>query len=395
MKPLRNRLFLAVALGHMMTDIFNSAGPVLIVFLSVPLGLTNAQVGLAASLYALGGSVGQPLFGWLGDRFGNRWLSGVGVAWVAGFMALTTIVARRGTFAWVLVPYALAAFGSAAFHPTGVASAADSVLRRAATATAVFFLFGQIGLATGPVLAGFLLERIGLLGVQLLALVAIPVVALVLTAPHAAGQHGHSHPPATGEMAVEQRGRIAWGAIVVLAVLAAARSWAQLGTVNFLPKLFQEKGWDPTAYGAITGTMWFASAILGVLAGQAADRWGRRQVLFGAMFAAVLPLYLLPLTNNWLAFPLALLAGGLTGAPHSIIVVIVQALLPGRKAMASGIALGFIFAMGAVANLGIGWLADLWTLPVAMQLGAGMALLSAVLALVLPPTRKGVAHAET
>ncbi|MFQ5421860.1 MAG: MFS transporter, partial [Anaerolineae bacterium] len=304
MTILKNRLFLAVALGHTTTDIFNSAGPVLIVFLSLSLGLSNAQIGLAAALYTVAGSVGQPLFGWLGDRFGNRWLSGVGVLWVAGFMTLATVTAASGQFLWVLIPYTLAALGSAAFHPTGVASAGGTSAGRAATTTAMFFLFGQIGLASGPVLGGALLEHRGLAGLQMLALLAVPVSVFLLTAPHAGG-HATLRAKGSEAPAPTPGRKIAWGALIVLAVLSATRSWAQLGTVNFLPKLFQNKGWDPTAYGAITGAMWFASAIMGVLAGQAADRWGRRQVIFTAMVASAVPLYLLPLADGWSAFPLA------------------------------------------------------------------------------------------
>jgi len=229
------------------------------------------------------------------------------------------------------------------------------------------------------------LEYVGVRGLQILALGAAPVILFMLTAPF---------PPPTRRAAKKSVAasdglqKTAWGAIFILALLSAARSWAQLGTINFIPKLFQDKGWAPTAYGAITGVMWFASAILGVLAGQAADRWGRRKVVFTAMTVSTLPLFFLPLSEGWIAFPLALLAGGLTGAPHSIIVVVAQSLLPGHKAMVSGLTLGFIFGMGAVASLSIGWLADVWTLPTAMQLSAGMALLSALLALVLPQTRE-------
>lgn len=381
MTVLRNRLFLAVAMGHTSVDILNSAGPVLLAFLSIPMGLTNAQLGLAASVYTFAASLAQPLFGWLADRYGSRWLAAPSVAWMAGFMVLTTLAARSGQFIWLLIPYVLSAFGSAAFHPVGTMNAGLATTQRVATATAMFFLFGQIGLASGPVLGGFILDQAGLAGLRLLALALAPVILLMVTthfpvasAPAAAGPAGDAR-------------RTAWGAIAILALLTVCRSWAQIGTVTFLPKLFQDKGWDATSYGAITGAMWLASAVAGVLAGQVADRWGRRQIVSLAMLAAVVPLYLLPLANNWVAFPLAMLAGGLSGAPHSIIVVIAQALLPGRKAMASGLTLGFIFGMGAVASLGIGWLADLWNLASAMQVAAGMALVGALLALALPSTR--------
>lgn len=373
-----------MALGHTTVDIFNSSGPVLIVFLSLPLGLSNAQVGLAASLYAFAGSLSQPLFGWLADRYGSRWLAGPSVAWQVGFIVLATVTARSGGFVWLLIPYVLAAFGSGALHPAGTMNAGAVEQRQAATGTALFFLFGQIGLASGPVLGGFLLDQAGLRGMQFLGLVAVPVVLFMLAT---------SYPVVHVARRVEstvRRQQIAWGAIALLALLTVCRSWAQIGTVTFLPKLFQEKGWDPTSYGAITGAMWLASAFSGVLAGRLADRWGRRLVVFLTMLAAVVPLFILPLTDNWVAFPVALLVGGLSGAPHSIVVVIAQDLLPGRRAMASGLTLGFIFSMGAVASLGIGWLADLWNLTAALQVGAGMALLAALLALALPGTRQTV-----
>ncbi|HEY85297.1 MAG TPA: MFS transporter [Chloroflexi bacterium] len=388
MNILRNRLFLAVALGHTTIDIFNSAGPVLIVFLSVSMGLSNAQIGLAVSLYALAGSISQPVFGWLGDQYGHRWLAGLGLAWTAGFMVLATVLAQSGDFLWLLIPFTLASLGSGAFHPVAVTSAGAVSIKRVATATALFFLFGQMGLAAGPLIGGIVLDYVGIKGLQLLALGALPIILFVLTAPYLPPARRAARKAAATVAKTVVAQKTAWGAISVLALLAAARSWAQLGTINFVPKLFQDKGWDPAAYGAITGVMWFASAILGVLAGQAADRWGRRKVMSIAMFAAAIPLFFLPLSDGWLAFVLALLAGGLTGAPHSIIVVVSQSLLPGRKAMASGLTLGFIFGTGAAASLSIGWLADTRSLPVAMQLGAGAALLSALLALVLPQTRE-------
>ncbi len=392
MKVLRNRLFLAVALGHTTVDTFNNTGPVLIAFLSVPLGLSNAQIGLAASLYTIGGSVSQPIFGWLADKYGSRWLAGIGVFWLLSFMFLTTVAASLGEFIWVLIPYALAAFGSAVYHPVAVATASEVHKEQEATSTAFFFFFGQLGLAGGPLLAGFLLQRVGLLGIQWMAIGFAPIVLFILTAPFPKGKRHQPVDVSTGEVIPSEA--IRWGALVVLAIIIGARSWAQLGTITFLPKLFQEKGWEPTAYGAITGAMWFSAAILGVLAGNAADRWGRRKVIFWTLAGSAVPLYLLPLADGWPAFVLALLAGGLLGAPHSILVVVAQAILPGKKAMASGLTLGYMFAMGAVANLGIGWLADQWVLSTAMQLGAGMSLLGALLAIILPRTKTSIISAE-
>ncbi len=390
MSIFRNRLFMAAGLGHMVLDIFNSSSPVLIAFLSVPMGLSNTLVALAVGTYQFAGAFGQPIFGWLADRHGNRWMMGLSVSWTVGFLVLAIFIAQTGLFWLFLIPFALASFGSASFHPIGTKYAALTATRKAATATAFFFLFGQFGLATGPLLTGAILDRVGTMGLPVFALFTIPLLLFVLTTPLPAPATIPGLDEPVSPKAPRTAEKIAWGSIIMLILNTFFRSWAQIGTIAFIPKLFQDKGWAPTTYGAILTTMWIASAISGVLAGNAADRWGRRQVVFIVMMLATVPLFLLPVTNNALVFVLALLVGGLTGAPHSIIVVVAQAMMPGKQATASGLILGLIFGLGAFATLGIGWLADLWTLERALQLGALMALLAAVTALALPSTRTQV-----
>jgi FSR family fosmidomycin resistance protein-like MFS transporter len=386
MSLFRSKLYLAVTLGHFTIDIFNSMGPVLVTFLSVSLALTAAQIGLALGLYQLLAAVTQPLFGWLTDKVGSRWLGSISIAWTVGFLVLSVLLAQSGSFLLFLIPFCLAAVGSGAFHPQGAMHAANTVTGRAATATAVFFLFGQGGLAGGPVLGGLILDHIGLTGIYILAFLTLPVLLFIAYAMRDASAL-HLFRPTEGQTFIPGQ-HLRLGAIALLAVLVGLRSWAFLGTVNFLPKIFQDMGWDATAYGSITGTFWMASAISGVLAGGLADRWGRRQVVFVTLLLGSMPLYFLPLYNGWQAFPLAIVSGGLLGASHSILVVIAQSLVPGRKAFATGITLGYLFGVGALAAWGIGKLADIWSLSSIIQAGAGIGILSALLALALPTTRE-------
>jgi FSR family fosmidomycin resistance protein-like MFS transporter len=79
-------------------------------------------------------------------------------------------------------------------------------------------------------------------------------------------------------------------------------------------------------------------------------------------------------------------AGALTGATHSIIVVLAQRFLPNRMAFASGLILGFLFTSGALGTLLTGYLADLWGFPAVFHLNAAIALTAAVLALSLQKT---------
>lgn len=386
---LRNKLFMAVTVAHLVIDIFNSMGSVVVTFLSIPLALSTAQIGLALSSYSLLAAITQPLFGWLTDKWGSRWLGPGSVAWTISFMALAVFMAQSTqNFVLFMIPFTLASIGSGAFHPLATMHSTNAILSQAAMATGMFFLFGQTGLASGPFLGGLILDHVGPGGIYTLAALTIPfIIFMAYAMRHTSirlptrSHHSDINLPPT---------KVRWGAIALLALIAGLRSWVALGTVNFLPKMFQDMGWDATAYGLITGSYWMASGVTGVMAGGLADRWGRRQVVCVTMLLGSLPIYFLPLNNSWIAFVLAILVGGLTGASHSILVVIAQALLPGRQAFASGVALGYLFGVGAVAAWVIGALADVWGLNPVIQAGAGVGVVVALLALFLPSTRETV-----
>jgi FSR family fosmidomycin resistance protein-like MFS transporter len=303
-------------------------------------------------------------------------------------MALSIWVAQTHNFILFFLCFNISALGVGAFHPQGTMHAGTTFIRRAATATAVFFLFGQSGLSSGPILAGVMLENVGAVGITLLACFTLPLVFFMATTMRHTATHHHTSPQKTGITKSNSAQNIRWGAIGLLALILGLRSWVFMGTVSFLPKLFQSMGWDAVGYGSITSVFWLSSGVAGVIAGQLADRWGRRPVVFGTLLAGSIPLFFLPLNNGWIAFPLAIAVGGLLGASHSITVVIAQALLPGRKALASGLTLGYIFGTGAIAAAAIGSLADVWGLTPVIQAGALVGLAAALLALFLPTTRE-------
>lgn len=389
----RKPVFLAVVVGHFTLDIFNSAGPILVTFMNKPMGLTSFQHGLALGTYQILSALMLPVFGWLADKLGSRWLGPGSVAWTIGFLTLSLAVAQlTNNFVFFIAPFVLASLGSSAFHPLGTKHASDESLQRAATGTAIFFLFGQAGLASGPLLTGLILDSVGLFGVYGLAVIAGPVIifmsyAMRTTYPEPAATTSGLGQTATVGYRTVDRESIPWRVIGLLALLVGLRSWTTIGTASFLPKLFQDMGWSPTAYGAITSSYWLASAIMGVLAGQWADRWGRRPVIFVTLLTGSVALYFLPLNSGWLAFPLALLSGGLLGASHSILVVIIQSLVPGRKGFTSGVALGYIFGVGAIGVWNEGWLADIWGLNLVIQASSALTVMAALLILFLPATR--------
>jgi FSR family fosmidomycin resistance protein-like MFS transporter len=377
----RSRLFLAVVAGHFAVDVLNSTGPVLLAVLSVPLGLSYGQIGLALTLYTMAGSLSQPICGWLADRFRGRpaALAGVGVTWM-----IACYVAVAFTQSWeLLLPFfLLASIGSGLFHPIGTTSAATSQRARAASATSLFFFCGQLGLAVGPVLGGLLFGAGGNLGMLPLCAAALLPAGLLLTAPAPAPAPAVS--PRDTRAAARTRRAIGMAAAAFVG-LVALRSSIQASYTAFLPTLFAGRGWDSAAYGALSGAFMLSAAVGQLATGELADRYGMRVVTVWPLLLGV-PAGLLCLWSSTpaAAFVAAGLAGFLLGGQHSILVLHAQRLLPARQGFASGLILGFTFAAGGIGTWLGGLAADSFGLLAVMQAITLLGLPAAALAITLP-----------
>src|SRR5687768_13500130 len=192
MPLLFDALFSSVALSHFMVDIFNSSRPVLLTYL----GLSETQIAWISTIYIWASALTQPLFGWISDRVGPRWLAAGGVLWMTVFFSGAVFLPGAGGLLCLII----AALGSSSFHPVGTVQATlqgrNHLAGRETTATSLFFTAGQLGHFIGPILTGLLLARLGLPAMVILPIISIPI-GLALAYQLRAN---HPHPkPAQGD----------------------------------------------------------------------------------------------------------------------------------------------------------------------------------------------------
>lgn len=370
-----DRIFSFISLSHFMVDTFNASRPVLLTYL----GLSESQIALFSTIYIWASALTQPIFGWISDRTGPRWLAAGGVLWMTVFYSLA--LALPGNLG--LGSLIIAALGSSAFHPVGAVQATlrgrEFLKGRETTSTSLFFTAGQLGHFAGPIITGLLLAYLKVPGMYILPLISIPIGLSLMY--QLKDNHPHPQPVKT---VISRRNRAGLAFILLLMVVAALQSWAQANMVNLIPKYIKDLGQSATIYGSMAGLFMGGSALGNMIGGHFADRFPKRFVAALALLFSAVPIFMISRIgwSGWL-YVLVPLAGAGTGAVHSIMVVLAQRIIPGGMALASGLILGFIFSSGALGLLYTGHLAELYGFPYVLVLTTGMVLVASPLALLL------------
>ncbi|MBK8429882.1 MAG: MFS transporter [Chloroflexi bacterium] len=359
----RQRDYWAVGLNHFAVDVLNGGRNLIIALLAVALLLTNEQVALVALVYNIGNALSQPLFGLLADKVGPRWLVIGGMGWMMLFAGLAAVASD-----WLaLAAITCMGLGSGAFHPAGTMVASHVAAPQRARATSVFFFMGQMGLFVGPIVVGMALDTWGRPGFGVIALLA--AVALISGwqwVVNPAHEAAVAPAPAPAE-ATTVRPRPRLTLVLPLLLTLVGYSTINVTMLTFMPKLLTERAYDMSYVGWLAGVFMLCAAVGGTVGGVLADKYGGRWVILGGLLTCIVPLYLaIPATGVWQVLGLGV-AGFFSGMPHSVLVLLVQGLLPARRALASGLVLGAMFFGGAVGSYAIGLAADSVGLELAMQ----------------------------
>jgi len=379
------RLLSFLALGHMVIDINQGSFPVILPFLKDALNLSYAATGLIVLAANITSSLIQPLFGYLADKTARRWLLPISVLFSAvglGFLGLAP------SYGAVLALVVITGFCVAAYHPECYRTATAVAGDRKATGVSIFSTGGNIGIALGPPLLTVLLTTYGLPG-SLGMLVPGLLVAALLTA--VLPRLSAPAPTVARDRASAAGAQTMVGAMSLLILVVAIRSWTQLGFTTFMPFYWRDVlHGDPRLVGTLLAVFLGAGAIGTLADGPVADRVGVRcYVVSVFLLATPLAVGFLFVRSGTLVFVLLALLGFVLVSTFTVSVVLGQAYLPRNPGMASGLIVGFAIGAGGIGASALGWVADHWGLTAALGISAVMPLAGFLVALFLPDPKTG------
>ncbi len=388
----KNVTLWSLTLGHFCTDMLAGAMPIAIgLYLKEALGLSLAQTGFLLSMYALTSSLTQPFFGYFSDRYGGRWFAVGGVLWLAILQGIVGFMPNYGS---ALVVTALAGFGSAAFHPQGASGANAAAGANKNAGVAMFMLGGNTGFAVGPLLAALFLGWLGVHGTAVLGLITLMIVPMLYFLTGQAQSTNTTKKSANWK--IELNPVFTTTAVVALILVMSLRAWSQQSFSSFLPQYFVDMAnFSKAEASALSSVMLVGLAFGTLTGGMLADRIGANRVMAISMLLNAPLMAAMFLLGDIRAFWLAPFLGFVSGAAWPPMLVLAQSLFHKNAGVGSGVALGFVFAIGGIGLQLTGWLAEPEHLGfyTAMLWLAVVPILTAVLVLFLPSNVKSRSQA--
>ena len=375
--------------GHGVTDLNQGVLPMMLAYLQPVLAMSQFQVGFAMLIFNVSSSVIQPLFGIFSDRVRLPWLIPLGCLLAGLGISLTGVIPN---YPLLLAAVLISGLGIAAYHPEGSKFARYSSGGSKATGMAVFSIGGNLGFAAGPVLASVLITVGGLKGsLGLLVFNGSMALLLWISLSAIAGTEKvynmHNDPGRIAELkkAFQIKSKKVIVPFSLLTAIIILRSWVHFGMVTYLPQYYVNYLGRSEGYAATLTTLFLLAGAGGTLvAGPVADRIGLRNVILISMALMAPLMYWFTVADGYWVMILVAMLGFAVVSTFAITVVFGHELLPYNVGLASGITMGFGIGMGGVGTAALGWVADVWGLPMVFHVMIFLPLLAFFLTFFLP-----------
>ncbi len=374
------KVLLLLSSGHLVTDLYQGALPVILPFLKAKLLLSYTATGVILLVGSLTSSVIQPLFGYISDRKEKPLLLPLGCLGAGLGFAMLSFPER---FSLVVPLVVLSGLGIASYHPEGFRTAHFFTGEKKVTGMSIFSVGGNLGFAIGPLLTLFVIQTYGFDRLPVMIAPALIFVVVILTFWHTiaiprSGDRGTE----VQKGATSQRGH--WFPLLMLIAVVVMRSWIQVGLLTYIPFYYIDYLKGDALQAGILVTTFLTGGAIGTLAGAPlADRWGHKRYLILSMFLCSLLMPLFFVTEGFLFFVVLFILGMILISTFSVTIVMAQHLLPQRLGVASGLMAGFAIGTGGICVTLLGVIADYFGVPAALQAITALPVIGLLLTLML------------
>jgi FSR family fosmidomycin resistance protein-like MFS transporter len=387
-------VILSLSFCHLLNDMMQSLVPALYPILKTSYGLSFSQVGLITLAFQCTASMLQPVVGLYTDRHPQPYSLTAGISLTLIGLLL---MSRASTYPAILLAAMLIGMGSSIFHPEASRVARMAAGGRYGLAQSLFQVGGNIGSASGPLLAAFVVVPRGQSSIAWFSAAALIAIFVLLLVGGWYARHRARPVPRTQTTALVSataprqhalpRKKVIQAVVILVALLFSKNVYsASLG--SYYTFYLMDKFNLPVQMAQFYLFAFLVGIVVGTLAGGAVgDRVGRIPVMWFSILGALPFALVLPHANLFWTGILAVLIAMIMASAFSAILVYAQELMPGRVGLAAGMFYGFSFGLGGLGAAALGKLADVTSITTVYRLCPFLLLLGLLVAFL--PRRPG------
>jgi FSR family fosmidomycin resistance protein-like MFS transporter len=394
-------IILSLSFCHLLNDLMQSLVPALYPILKSSYGLSFSQIGLITLAFQFTASMLQPVVGLYTDRHPQPYSLTVGIGLTLVGLLL---MSRASTYPAILIAATLIGMGSAIFHPEASRVARMAAGGRYGLAQSLFQVGGNIGSASGPLLAAFVVVPHGQPSIAWFSGAALIAIFVLLRVgnwyAHRTPARQGPRPPAAALVSATAPRRRALprrkviGAVAILVALLFSKNVYSASLSSYYTFYLIDRFHLSIQAAQLYLVAFLVGIVVGTIAGGAVgDRVGRKPVMWFSILGALPFALLLPYANLFWTGVLAVLIAMIMASAFSAILVYAQELLPGRVGLAAGLFYGFSFGLGGLGAAALGKLADLTSITTVYRLCPFLLLLGLLTAFL--PRRPGAPSMES
>jgi MFS transporter, FSR family, fosmidomycin resistance protein len=357
-------IILSLSFCHLLNDMMQSLVPALYPVLKDNYALSFSQVGLITLAFQFTASMLQPVVGIYTDKKPQPYslMAGMGFTLVGLLM-----MSRAHSYPMILISAALIGMGSSVFHPEASRVARMAAGGRYGLAQSLFQMGGNLGQASGPLLAAFIVVPRGQSSIVWFSAAALVAMTILFQVGHwyrarraysqSAGRKAKGH--ATTAPHGLSKGRVVV-TVGILVMLLFSKNVYQASLGSYFTFYLIDKFHLSVQAAQFYLFAFMIGIVVGLLlGGWVGDKIGRIPVIWFSILGALPFALMLPHANLFWTGVLAVTVAMIMASAFSAILVYAQELMPGRVGLVGGMFFGFSFGLGGLGAAALGRLADM------------------------------------
>jgi FSR family fosmidomycin resistance protein-like MFS transporter len=368
----KNLQLIAVSTGHFTNDFYMNLIPPILFAFSSSMGLSLTQQSMIAFVIIVGGSLFQPIVGYLLDKIGKSVYLIIGTAWISFMMSITGLITN---YYLLIVIVGVASIASSIYHPLGSSIAINLSRRSKGKSLSVFMTIGVFASTFPPMIAIPIVSEFGLKYLTFLMIPGLLVAYFLKFAKIDKIKCRVTDDKGNKKIRKNKISKSKVKYLSLLVYMSVIRVIFARIMVVFGVQIMIMKGIGIIPAGIVLSVHLFLSSTGILSGGYLSDKFGERRIM--VIFSILLSgIYTITIFSHGLLVIIGVILLGFTiYGPSTANITMSHNILPENINLGTGIILGLSSTIAGVLILAFGKFADIYGLMEMAQVTASLSLI--------------------